>query len=119
MYQTITKSLMVLMMVVCLIVTPMLARAETSYPPPATSADVPAEAILADVLLLRPFGFAATLLGTAVFIVSLPLSLPTRSVNTVANKLVVEPAKYTFVRPIGQIGAMLVEGEPIAKSGTP
>jgi len=36
-------------------------------------------------------------------VVTLPLSIPTRSVDKAAQKLVVDPAKYTFVRPLGQI----------------
>jgi hypothetical protein len=111
MSQAITKSLIALTVVVCFMVTPRLARAETPYTQPATSPDVPAEAILADVFLLRPLGFAATVLGAAAFVVSLPFSLPTRSVNTVANKLVVEPAKYTFVRPVGRMEPTLTEPE--------
>ncbi|RMF89794.1 MAG: hypothetical protein D6736_07780 [Nitrospinota bacterium] len=61
------------------------------------------EAMIADALLLRPLGLVATLLGVAVFIVSLPFSLPTQSAVEAAQKLVLEPAKYTFARPLGQL----------------
>ena len=74
--------------------------AEDSYS--ARSEDVSAEAIIADGLLLRPGG-VAILVGTAVFVVTLPFSIPTKSVDKAAQKLVVDPAKYTFVRPLGQI----------------
>jgi hypothetical protein len=67
------------------------------------SDDVSAEAMLADGLLLRPGGVIATILGTAVFVVTLPFSIPTKSVEKAAQKLVVDPARYTFVRPLGQI----------------
>jgi hypothetical protein len=59
------------------------------------------EAMLADVLVLRPFGIVATALGTATFIVALPFTLLTRSVDKAAQRLVVDPAKFTFVRPLG------------------
>ncbi len=68
-----------------------------------TEEDVSAEAIIADGLLLRPAGIVATVLGTAVFVVTLPFSIPTRSVDKAAQKLIVDPARYTFVRPLGQI----------------
>ena len=67
------------------------------------SDDVSAEAMVADGLLLRPGGVIATLVGSAVFVVTLPFSIPTKSVEKAAQKLVVDPARYTFVRPLGQI----------------
>jgi hypothetical protein len=65
--------------------------------------DVSAETIIVDGLLLRPAGIVATVLGTVVFVVTLPFSIPTRSVDKAAQKLIVDPARYTFVRPLGQI----------------
>ena len=65
--------------------------------------DVSAEAMVVDGLLLRPGGVIATLVGSVVFVVTLPFSIPTKSVDKAAQKLVVDPAKYTFVRPLGQI----------------
>ena len=62
----------------------------------------PAGPILVDALLLRPLGLAATVLGTATFILTLPFSLPTRSSGKAAKALIVKPAKYTFVRPLGE-----------------
>jgi hypothetical protein len=65
--------------------------------------DVSAEAVIVDGLLLRPGGIVATVLGTAVFVVTLPFSIPTRSVDKAAQKLIIDPAKYTFVRPLGLV----------------
>ena len=59
--------------------------------------------ILVDAFLLRPLGLAATVLGTATFIVTLPFSLPTRSAGKAAKVLVVKPAKFTFARPLGEV----------------
>jgi len=81
--------------------TSLVHAAEDSYI--ARSDDVSAEAMVADGLLLRPGGVIATLLGTVVFVVTLPFSIPTKSVDKAAQKLIVDPAKYTFVRPLGQI----------------
>ena len=65
--------------------------------------DVSAETIIADGLLLRPGGLLATVVGTAVFVVTLPFSIPTKSVDKAAQKLIVDPGRYTFVRPLGQV----------------
>ncbi len=67
------------------------------------SGDVSAEAIIADGLILRPAGVLATIVGSVAFVVTLPFSIPTKSVDKAAQKLVVDPARYTFVRPLGQI----------------
>ena len=69
--------------------------------PEQESAD-PAGPMLVDALLLRPLGLAATVLGTAAFVLTLPFSLPTRSVGKTAEALVVKPAKFTFARPLGE-----------------
>lgn len=58
-------------------------------------------AVVADILLVRPVGLAAVVIGTAVFIVALPFSIPSGSVGYTARVLIVEPFKYTFQRPIG------------------
>ena len=81
--------------------TSLVHAADDSYM--ARAEDVSAEAMIVDGLLLRPAGIVATVLGTAVFVVTLPFSIPTRSVDKAAQKLVVDPARYTFVRPLGQV----------------
>ena len=90
-----------LVAVLFLCATSLVHAAEDSYM--ARTEDVSAEAMIADGLLLRPAGIVATVLGTAVFVVTLPFSIPTKSVDKAAQKLIVDPARYTFVRPLGQI----------------
>jgi hypothetical protein len=90
-----------LVVVLFLCATSLVHAAEDSYK--ARTEDVSAESIIADGLLLRPGGLVATILGTAVFVVTLPFSIPTKSVDKAAQKLIVDPARYTFVRPLGQI----------------
>lgn len=48
------------------------------------------------------WGLVATVLGSAVFVVGLPFTLLNGSTGQAAQKLVVEPAQYTFTRPLGQ-----------------
>jgi hypothetical protein len=56
----------------------------------------------ADGLVARPLGLVASVLGAAVFVVTLPFTLPSHSVKSAAKELVAVPAQYTFKRPLGQ-----------------
>ena len=57
----------------------------------------------ADLLLVRPVGFIGTLFGSAVFIVGIPFSAIGGNTGETFQKLVKDPAAYTFVRPLGDI----------------
>jgi len=58
---------------------------------------------IADVLIVRPGCFVATVLGSAVFVVALPIAAISRSIPHTAKVLVVNPAKATFSRPVGDM----------------
>ena len=60
------------------------------------------EAVLADLFFLRPLGLASLVGGTAVFVVSLPITAINRSISKSAKELVADPFNYTFNRPIGE-----------------
>ncbi len=51
-----------------------------------------------DILLARPLGVAAGIIGTGIFIISLPFTIPTNSVDKAANMFIIEPFKFSFVR---------------------
>jgi len=53
---------------------------------------------LMDLFIARPLGFAAAAAGTGLFVLSLPFTLPTRSVEESFHMFVVEPWKFSFVR---------------------
>jgi uncharacterized membrane protein len=97
----IRSGIALLVMVLFLCATSLVHAAENSYM--ARTEDVSAEEIIVDGLLLRPSGIVATVAGTVVFVVTLPFSIPTKSVDKAAQKLIVDPARYTFVRPLGLI----------------
>ena len=102
MFRSRIQSGVALLVVVLSLCATSLGRAtENSYT--ARTEDVSAEEIIADGLLLRPAGIVATVVGTAVFVVTLPFSIPTKSVDKAAQRLIVDPARYTFVRPLGLI----------------
>ncbi|MFB3884312.1 MAG: hypothetical protein ACE144_03725 [Thermodesulfobacteriota bacterium] len=51
-----------------------------------------------DLLFARPMGVIAGVLGTGVFILSLPFTIPTGSVNDAAEMFVEKPFKFSFER---------------------
>jgi len=57
--------------------------------------------MVADVLFVRTTGLVAIVFGSAMWVVSLPFSIPSGSVETAGQLLVVDPCKFTFVRPLG------------------
>ncbi len=61
-------------------------------------------AITADIFLLRPLGLVGTVLGTAIFVVGLPFEAISGDVSGPAKRLIVQPAKFTFTRPLGDTG---------------
>ncbi len=63
-------------------------------------------AVVADAVVVRPACFVATVLGAAVFVVSLPVAATSKSVKKTAHTLVVKPAKATFTRPLGDLDAL-------------
>ncbi len=69
---------------------------------PAFAGDPAAGVIAVDVLVVRPISFVGSILGTVFFVVALPVSIPSGSVDVVARKMIVEPWKFTFSRPIGE-----------------
>jgi hypothetical protein len=64
------------------------------------------EAVAADVLVVRPVCFLATVLGSVVFVVGLPVAAIAKSVQPAANALVLRPARATFTRPLGDMTAL-------------
>ena len=61
---------------------------------------------LADVALVRPGCFVATVGGSALFIVALPFAAMSGTVKKTAHQLVVYPAKATFSRPVGDFTSL-------------
>lgn len=60
-------------------------------------------AMLADTLLVRPAMLVGTALGVVTFIATLPFSALGGNVDEAAKSLVLEPAEYTFIRPLGEM----------------
>jgi len=67
----------------------------------AAQPDETGTSMAGDLMFARPIGLLATVLGTAAFVVSLPFTLLGGNVGEAADALVIKPAKFTFVRPLG------------------
>jgi hypothetical protein len=55
-----------------------------------------------DTIVIRPIGIVATVLGAAMYVVSYPFSASGDNVDEAKIKLMDEPAKFTFKRPLGE-----------------
>lgn len=58
--------------------------------------------MILDLVITRPFGLVATVVGAAAFVVALPFTIPSGSVKETADALVKRPIAYTFDRPLGE-----------------
>jgi hypothetical protein len=61
---------------------------------------------IADVTVVRPGCFLATVIGSVFFVVALPFAAASGSVKETAHTLVVQPAQATFTRPIGDFTSL-------------
>jgi hypothetical protein len=55
---------------------------------------------LVDLLIARPLGIAAGIGGSAIFVVTLPFTLPTGSVGNAASMFIVQPFQFSFMREV-------------------
>ncbi len=78
-----------------------LDKAEWGFKEPP-KAQPSASVVAFDATLGRPLGLATTIVGTGVFVVTLPFSATSQSVDTAAWGLVGAPGGWTFVRPMGR-----------------
>jgi hypothetical protein len=65
--------------------------------------------MIADALVVRPVGIAATVFGGSLFIISLPFSALGGNTGEVYQRLVADPARFTFARELGDFGPRWVE----------
>ena len=84
-----------------------LALCLASVTPCMASTDSGPLEVVADVLVVRPGCFVATVLGSALFVVALPVAAISRSIPQTAHTLVVVPAQATFSRPVGDMDALM------------
>jgi len=56
------------------------------------------EFYILDVLFARPIGVIAGIAGSAIFVVSLPFTIPTGAVRDAADIFIIKPFQFSFVR---------------------
>jgi hypothetical protein len=62
--------------------------------------------VAADTLVVRPVCLAATIIGSGLFVISLPIAAISHSVKKTAHVLVVRPARATFTRRLGDMESL-------------
>ncbi len=63
-------------------------------------------AIAVDTILVRPVCLVSTIVGSALFAVSLPIAAMSKSVGPAKEALITKPARATFTRPLGDLDAL-------------
>lgn len=58
--------------------------------------------MMGDLAVMRPLGIAATAVGAVFYVLSLPFSLAGGNEPEARQKLMADPAGYTFSRPLGE-----------------
>jgi hypothetical protein len=74
------------------------ALADEQLPPDRRSGDM-----MLDALIARPLGLIGLVVGSATWVVALPFTLPSGSVGTATENLILKPVRYTFLRPLGEV----------------
>jgi hypothetical protein len=62
----------------------------------------PGEVVI-DAAVVRPLCFVSTIVGSALFVVTLPVAALSHSVRSTEEALVLKPARATFTRPLGDL----------------
>ena len=78
--------------------TPSVAARDVNAP---TTARRDPAAMTVDLVVARPAGAVATVAGAAIFLVSWPFAALGGNTDETWDSLVVDPASYTFQRPLG------------------
>ncbi|MBI3878767.1 MAG: hypothetical protein HY301_01715 [Verrucomicrobia bacterium] len=73
--------------------------------PSARATDGSPPAMITDAVIARPLCLAATAVGSVFFVISLPFTALSKSVNQAAEVLVLKPGRATFTRPLGEFSS--------------
>jgi len=96
----ITKRTLALVVVISLLIIPFgsSAVAQEYF----ETEDPSGGAMIFDLCVVRPVGIVATAIGGVAFVLSWPFSALGDNTDVAGQKLVKEPAAYTFKRPLGE-----------------
>ena len=94
------KHAVIVWIVISILALPLGATAWARNPFEAQK-DTTAGFMILDLFLIRPVSLGATILGSAAFVVALPFTAPAGETGYSLEKLIKEPAQYTFSRSLG------------------
>ena len=78
----------------------LLFAGEVKANPAGSGKDAPS--IIADVFICRPLGILALAGGSALYVLSLPFTVPANGKEAAKRTLVLFPYHYTFTRQLGE-----------------
>lgn len=99
MFRIVRKSL-VIMTIAAMMIMPLATNASAGEYFEAE--DPSGGAMIFDAVVVRPVGIVATAVGCVFFVVSSPFSALGGNIDTAGEKLVKDPANFTFKRPLGE-----------------
>jgi hypothetical protein len=80
-----------------------IALTMASSPLLAQTASPSGSDMFVDLVVTRPLGLLGVVAGSVAFVIALPFTIPSGSVNRSAEELVKKPIRYTFKRPLGEL----------------
>jgi hypothetical protein len=86
--------------VVVLLAVTLLFAGEVNANPAGSGKGAPA--IIADIFICRPLGILALAGGSALYVLSLPFTVPAKGKEAAKRTLVLYPYHYTFIRQLGE-----------------
>ena len=86
--------------VVVLLVVTLLFTGGVNANPAGSGKDAPA--IIADIFICRPLGILALAGGSALYVLSLPFTVPAKGKEAAKRTLILYPYHYTFIRQLGE-----------------
>ena len=95
------KQSLVVMMAILFILVPFITGTMAASAVDVEKSDPSAGAMFYDLFFMRPFGAAATVGGSIVFVLGLPFSAIGGNVGKSGEKLVEDPFRFTLIRPLG------------------
>ena len=85
---------------VILLAVTLLFAGDVNANPAGSGKDAPA--IIADVFICRPLGILALAGGSALYVLTLPFTIPAKGKEAAKRTLVLFPYHYTFTRQLGE-----------------
>ena len=101
--QVLSTHFMIIVLILSTATLPTLASAGNRGYSQEQASDSAAGRMIVDTFLVRPAMLVVTVVGAATWLVSLPFTALGGNIGEAGNTLVVNPAKYTFVRPLGEL----------------